>query len=234
MADHPVVSREQWLEARRRLLAEEKQLSRQREELARKRRELPWVAVESDYRFETPEGPASLADLFAGRSQLIVQHFMFAPDWEQGCPSCSFWADGYDGTTVHLAARDISFVAVSRAPLAKLQAYAARMGWGFRWVSSGASGFDRDFGVQFEADAVAAGAVDYNYGKNRFPTTDAPGISVFVKDGQGRVFHSYSCYARGIDMMNVAYQYMDLTPKGRDEQGLSYSMAWLRRHDQYE
>ncbi|MCA9687028.1 MAG: DUF899 domain-containing protein, partial [Myxococcales bacterium] len=194
----------------------------------------PWVAVEADYRFETAEGPASLAELFAGRSQLIVQHFMFALDWEQGCPSCSFWADGYDGTTVHLAARDIAFVAVSRAPLAKLQAYAKRMGWGFRWVSSGTSGFDRDFGVQFEADDVAAGPVDYNYGKNRFPTTDAPGISVFVKDEQGRVFHSYSCYARGLDMMNVAYQYMDLTPRGRDEQGLSYSMAWLRRHDQYE
>ena len=233
MTEHPIVSREQWLEARRGLLAEEKRFSRLRDELTRKRQALPWVEVAADYRFEGAQGELGLDELFGGRSQLIVQHFMFGPQWSEGCPSCSFWADNYDGTLAHLAARDISFAVVSNAPLAKLDAYKARMGWSFRWVSSGSGSFNRDFGVSFTQAEVDGGELDYNYGKVRFPTTEAPGISVFNRGADGRLFHSYSCYARGLDMLNGAYHYMDLVPKGRDEAELSYSMAWLRRRDSY-
>lgn len=234
MSQSRVVSREEWLAARRELLAEEKRFTKLRDELTRKRQAMPWVAVETDYRFMGSEGELSLGDLFGERSQLIVQHFMFGPDWEEGCPSCSFWADNYDGTLAHLAARDIAFVAVSAAPLAKLDAYKARMGWSFRWVSAQGSSFNRDYHVSFTQAEVDAGELHYNYRDNaRFPTTEAPGASVFTRGEDGAVFHTYSCYSRGLDMLNGAYHYIDLTPKGRDEAGLSYSMAWLRRHDKY-
>ncbi|EDM77872.1 hypothetical protein PPSIR1_01557 [Plesiocystis pacifica SIR-1] len=233
MTQPRIVTRAEWLEARAALLAEEKRMSKLRDELNAKRRAMPWVRVEADYRFTDAAGEHALAELFEGRSQLIVQHFMFGPDWDEGCPSCSFWADNYDGTVVHLNARDISFVAVSNAPVAKLEAYKARMGWGFRWLSSMGSTFNRDYQVSFTRAELDAGEAIYNYAKKGFPSTEAPGASVFTRDEQGRIFHTYSTYARGLDMLNGAYHYMDLVPKGRDEDELPYSMAWLRRHDSY-
>jgi predicted dithiol-disulfide oxidoreductase (DUF899 family) len=174
-----------------------------------------------------------LADLFDGRGQLIVYHFMFGPDWEEGCPSCSFWADNFNGIIVHLNHRDITMIAVSNAPLARLEAYKQRMGWDFKWVSSLGSDFNRDFQVSFSPEEVERGELYYNYETRGFPSEEAPGVSVFVRDASGGVFHSYSCYSRGLDMLNGAYHYMDLVPKGRDEEGLPYSMAWLERRDQY-
>ena len=234
MTDHPVVSRQEWLEARKKLLDAEKAFTRQRDELNRARRRLPWVRVTEPYTFHGADGTESLSALFGEHSQLIVQHFMYGPDWEEGCPSCSFWADSYNGVDVHLAHRDIAFVAVSAAPFAKLDAYRRRMGWTFKWVSSGGSRFNRDFHVTFTPDEMERGPVYYNYAMTRFPSREAPGASAFYKDAEGRVFHTYSCYARGLDILNGAYHYMDIAPKGRDEDGLPWSMAWLRRHDQYE
>ena len=201
--------------------------------MSRERRALPWVKVEKDYVFQGPNGPESLGDLFDGRSQLLVQHFMYGPDWEEGCPSCSFWADSYDGFVVHLAQRDVTMVAVSRAPLVKLDAFKRRMGWSFKWVSSLGSDFNRDFQVSFTPDEMAKGEMTYNYETRGFPADEAPGVSVFIKNEDGEIFHTYSCYARGLDMLNGAYHYLDLVPKGRDEDGLPYSMAWVRRHDEY-
>jgi len=232
MHDHKVVSREQWLAARRELLAEEKKLTRARDELSHRRRELPWVKVDKPYVFEAPEGKQTLFDLFAGRSQLLVYHFMFGPEWPEGCPSCSFWADNYDGTIVHLNHRDVTFVVVSRAPLDRLEAYRARMGWRFKWVSSLGSDFNHDYHVSFTPQEMQ-GEVEYNYGRTKFPSEEAPGLSVFFRDEDGSVFHTYSCYARGLDTLNGAYHHLDLVPKGRDEAGLPWSMAWLRRHDSY-
>ena len=232
MHDHKVVSREQWLAARRELLAEEKKLTRARDELSHRRRELPWVKVDKPYVFEAPEGKQTLFDLFAGRSQLLVYHFMFGPEWPEGCPSCSFWADNYDGTIVHLNHRDVTFVVVSRAPLDRLEAYRARMGWRFKWVSSLGSDFNHDYHVSFTPQEMQS-EVEYNYGRTKFPSEEAPGLSVFFRDEDGSVFHTYSCYARGLDMLNGAYHHLDLVPKGRDEAGLPWSMAWLRRHDSY-
>jgi predicted dithiol-disulfide oxidoreductase (DUF899 family) len=230
MTNHPVVSREQWTEARRALLAREKEFTRLRDELSQRRRELPWEAVTKTYTFEGPNGAETLADLFNGKSQLIVQHFMFHPDWDEGCKSCSFWADNYNGTTIHLAHRDISFVAVARAPLAKIETYRKRMGWTFKWVSSFGSDFNFDYGVSFTREQVANG-VTMNYGApNRFGE-EIVGTSVFFKDEAGALFHTYSTYSRGVDLMNCAYNYIDLTPKGRDEGGKS--QYWVRRHDQY-
>jgi predicted dithiol-disulfide oxidoreductase (DUF899 family) len=231
MTDHPVVSREAWLEARKALLAKEKAFTRQRDVLSAERRALPWVEVTQHYAFDTPEGERSLPELFSGRSQLLVYHFMFGPDWSEGCPSCSFWADGYDGIVTHLGQRDVSLVAVSRAPLAKLTAYRTRMGWRFPWVSSLRSSFNRDFGVTFAPEDGEQAT--YNYERRGFAQTEAPGISVFLKAADGAVFHTYSCYARGLDMLNGAYHHLDLVPKGRDEQHLPYPMAWVRRHDSY-
>lgn len=229
-----VVSREEWLAARKEHLAREKEFSRLRDELSRQRRELPWVRVDAEYTFHTPVGPRTLGELFNGRSQLIIYHFMFGPDWAQGCPSCSFWADNFNGVDVHLAHRDITLICVSRAPLATLLRYRERMGWTFEWVSSLGSDFNADFGVSFTPEELASGDMRYNYGEKGFPSREAPGISVFSRDGDGQVFHTYSTYARGLDMMNGAYHYMDLAPRGRDEDGLPYPMAWLRRRDQYE
>jgi predicted dithiol-disulfide oxidoreductase (DUF899 family) len=227
-----VVSHEEWLKVRLELLAAEKEFTRQRDALTRRRMAMPWERVEKSYRFEGPNGPLSLADLFDGRSQLIVYHFMFGPDWEEGCKSCSFWADNFEGIPIHLNHRDVTFTAVSRAPLAKMEAYKKRMGWSFPWVSSYGSDFNYDFHVSFTEEQLAAGKVDYNYGLVE-GYEELPGLSVFYKSERGEVFHTYSCYARGLDMVNGAYQFLDLVPKGRDEDGFEFSMEWVRRHDQY-
>ena len=230
---HPVVDRPQWLEARKALLVREKQLTQLHDEIARARRALPWLRVEKDYVFQTRRGPRGLADLFGGRSQLMVQHFMFAPGWEQGCKSCSFMADHHDGAHPHLAQRDLTLVAVSRASLAEIERFRQRMGWRFDWVSSQGSDFNRDFAVSFSPDEMSTGAVEYNYVRQSFPHEEAPGISVFHRNGAGEVFHTYSCYGRGVEVMMHAYALLELAPKGRDEDGLDYPMAWVRHHDRY-
>lgn len=232
MNSHRVVSNAQWLAARRQLLAEEKAFTRMRDALSQKRRELPWERVEKQYTFDTATGPQSLASLFEGREQLVVYHFMFAPDWETGCKSCAFWADNFNGVVDHLQQRDVSFVAISRAPLPKLQAFKERMGWHFNCVSSGSNGFNFDYQVSFTAQEIE-GDVNYNYGRQRFPATDAPGVSVFTRDEQDNLFHTYSSFSRGIDILNTAYNYLDLVPKGRDEASLPHAMAWVKLHDQY-
>jgi predicted dithiol-disulfide oxidoreductase (DUF899 family) len=229
--NHPIVSKDEWIAARKRLLAREKEFTRLRDELSQERRDLPWERVERKYSFEGAKGRQSLEDLFESRHQLIVYHFMFAPEWEAGCKSCSFWADNFNGIVAHLQQRDVSFAAVSRAPWQKLHAFAQRLGWSFNWVSSGDGDFNFDFQVSFTEQQVQ-GEVEYNYVKQRFPATDAPGISVFFRDG-GAVFHTYSSFGRGLDMMNTAYHYLDLVPKGRDEQGLPHTMAWVKLRDQY-
>ena len=213
-------------------LEAEKQFTRQRDELSRQRRALPWLEITEPYTFDGPDGPCSLVDLFDGRDQLALYHFMFGPDWEEGCPSCSFWADNYDGIGVHLAARDTTLVAVSRAPLPQLEDYRKRMGWRFPWYSSAGSTFNYDMGVSFTPEQIESGTAGYNHGTQPGFGDEAPGLSIFVRD-HDRVFLSYQTFARGLDMMNTAYQILDLTPKGRDEDGLEWSMAWLHRHDAY-
>jgi predicted dithiol-disulfide oxidoreductase (DUF899 family) len=232
---HKVVSHDEWLEARKQLLADEKEFTRLRDRLSQRRRDLPWEPVEKQYVFNAANGnKETLAQLFAGKSQLIVYHFMFDPDWEAGCPSCSFWADNFNGIDVHLKHRDISFVAISRASLPKLDAYKKRMGWSFKWVSSFDSDFNFDFYVSFTPEEMANGTAYWNYRKQKPGVGEMVGISVFYKDRDEKIFHTYSCYQRGVDLLNGAYNYMDLTPKGRDEADQkSYTMAWLRRHDEY-
>lgn len=234
MSTHPVVSPNEWLSARREFLRKEKEFTRLRDQLSAERRKLPWVKVVKPYEFEGPQGRQSLADLFQGRSQLAVYHFMLGPDWNEGCKSCSFLADSFDGMTVHLAHRDVSLVAVSRAPLPLIAAFKRRMGWAFHWVSSFANDFNRDFHVSFTPEELAKGEVLYNYEKQGFPSEEAPGLSMFSKDEGGAVFHTYSCYARGLDMLIGTYHVLDLAPKGRDEAGLPYTMSWIRHHDRYE
>lgn len=233
MANHQIVSREEWLAARKTLLVKEKELTRLRDQLSQQRRALPWVTVEKEYVFDGPNGKETLAELFAGRSQLLVYHFMFGPDWEEGCKSCSFWADNYNDIIVHLNHRDVTMVTISRAPFPKLAAYKQRMGWNFKWVSSFGNDFNYDYHVSFTPEAEQQGQVYYNYQTNKYFSSEGPGISVFFKNEQGNVFHTYSCYARGLDMMNSAYHHLDLTPKGRDEAHLPAPQAWVRRHDQY-
>jgi predicted dithiol-disulfide oxidoreductase (DUF899 family) len=233
MSDHEIVSREAWTAARTALLAEEKALMRQGDALAARRRALPWTLVASEYAFDAPEGRVSLADLFAGRSQLAVYHFMFGPEWKQGCHRCSFWADNFDGIDVHLAQRDTAFLAVSNTSLANIEAYRRRMGWRFRWVSSLGTSFNRDFHVSFAREELAAGDALYNYARRSPPFDEMPGLSVFARLSDGRVAHAYSTYGRGIDVFNGAYQILDLTPKGRDEAGSLDPMFWLKRHDSY-
>ena len=233
MTDHQVVTPEAWVEARKHILAKEKEFTRLRDQLSQARRDLPWVRVTKQYVFDGPEGKQTLGQLFTGRSQLIVYHFMFGPDWEAGCKSCSFWADNFNGIVPHLNQRDVTFVAISRAPLAKLQAFAKRLGWSFKWLSSSGGDFNYDYNVSFAPEELACGSAIYNYTANKMNMTELPGISVFFKDAEGSVFHTYSCYARGIDMLNTAYHYLDLVPKGRDEAGLPYPMAWVRLRDQY-
>ena len=234
MTQHQVVSHDQWLAARKELLDKEKEFTRQRDEVSRQRRELPWVRVEKDYVFDTPGGKKTLADLFDGRGQLIVYHFMFGPEWEQGCPSCSLLADHLDGSVIHVAQRDVTLLAASRAPLPKIEAFKRRMGWRFPWVSSYGNDFNRDFHVSFTKEEMAPGTVYYNYAMTEFPSDEAPGASAFYKDETGAIFHTYSTYARGLDMLVGAYNYLDLAPKGRDEADLPWTMAWVRHHDRYE
>jgi predicted dithiol-disulfide oxidoreductase (DUF899 family) len=233
MTDHAVATHEEWLKARKALLAEEKELTRVRDALSAKRRALPWVKIDKPYRFEGPEGALTLSDLFGARRQLIVQHFMFAPEWEKPCKSCSFWADGYDGIVSHLAQRDTAFVAVSRAPIPKLEARKRLMGWRFPWVSSGGSDFSYDFSVSFRDEDLKSGTAIYNYEPKQGPMTDLPGISAFVKGDDGTLYHTYSSFARGLDLMNPAYSYLDLTALGRQEDGLPSPMSWVRLHNEY-
>ena len=228
-----VVSREEWLKARLELLAAEKEFTRQRDALTRRRMAMPWERVEKSYRFEGPKGALSLADLFDGRSQLIVYHLMFGPDWEEACKSCSFWADNFNGIPIHLNHRDVTLTAISRAPLAKITAYKKRMGWSFPWVSSHGGDFNFDYHVSFTPAEIAEGTAYYNYKIQPDTGSEQPGISVFYRNERDEVFHTYSCHGRGIDMVNGAYQFLDLAPKGRDEAGLKFTMEWVRRHDQY-
>jgi predicted dithiol-disulfide oxidoreductase (DUF899 family) len=230
---HPVVLPNEWLAARKALLAKEKEFSRARDALSAARRALPWVRIEKNYVFEGPDGKEALADVFGGRSQLIVYHFMLGPGWKDGCPSCSLLADHFDGAAIHLAQRDVTLGVVSRAPLAEIEAYKKRMGWRFKWVSSFDTDFNYDFHVSFTPEKKARGKVEYNYTMTEFPSEEAPGLSAFIKDG-GSVFHTYSSYARGLDILIGTYNFLDFAPKGRDEAGLPYTMAWVRRHDEYE
>ncbi len=231
---HRVVSHKAWIEARRKFLAKEKKFTRLRDELARQRRALPWERVDKEYVFDGPKGRETLPELFNGRSQLVVYHFMFAPDWDEGCKHCSFWADNFNGLGIHLNHRDVSFVAISRAPLEKLEAFKKRMGWSFKWVSSGQNDFNYDYQASFTPQEVESGAAFYNYSKLDVGVSDREGVSVFYRDPSGAVFHTYSSYARGIDMLNTAYHYLDLAPKGRDEDGLEFTQSWVRYHDKYD
>jgi predicted dithiol-disulfide oxidoreductase (DUF899 family) len=234
MTTHITTTRDKWLEARLDLLAAEKDLTRRSDEVARLRQQLPWVRVEKKYVFDGPEGPVTLADLFNGRSQLIVQQFMLAPGWEQGCKSCSFMADHTDSMTIHLAHRDVTMVAISRAPLAEIERFRRRMNWQFKWVSSYGTDFNYDFGVSFKPEEVAKGKINYNYGNWPLVGEEWPGVAVFAKDGTGHVFHTYSTYGRGVEVMMATYRMLDLTPKGRDEPEVIYKMDWVRHHDRYE
>jgi predicted dithiol-disulfide oxidoreductase (DUF899 family) len=226
MQPHKIVPRDEWLAARKAHLADEKAFSR--------RRDLPWEKVEKRYAFDGPSGKETLADLFAGKSQLIVYHFMLGPGWEAGCQSCSLLADHFDGSVVHLAQRDVSFVVISRAPRDEIEAFKRRMGWRFKWVSSFGSDFNFDFHVSFTPKQKASGTIEYNYQQSDFPSEEAPGASVFYKDAAGDVFHTYSSYGRGLDILIGAYNFLDLAPKGRDEESLAWSMAWVRHHDRYD
>lgn len=232
MPDRNIVSRAEWLEARAEHLAREKEFTRLRDELTRDRQQLPWVKIDKEYEFDSASGKRSLADLFADRRQLLIYHFMFGPDWQEGCPSCSFWADNYNGIDVHLAHRDTTLLAISNTSLDNIDTYRKRMGWTFEWVSSLGNEFNRDFHVTFTADEVAAGQMYYNYRLTNFPSSEGPGISVLYKDDDGDIYHTYSCYSRGLDMLNTAYHMLDLTPLGRDEAEKG-NMHWLRRRDQY-
>jgi predicted dithiol-disulfide oxidoreductase (DUF899 family) len=228
-----VVSPEKWLAARREFLREEKEFSKLRDRLAAHRRALPWVKVEKSYTFETPGGRVTLADLFEGHSQLIVYHFMLGPGWEEGCRGCSFVSDHFDGALAHVNARDVSFTAVSSAPLDEIQRFKARMGWGFTWASSHGTDFNRDYGVSFTAEEVAQGNADYNFGPHEIPMEELPGLSVFARDAAGNVYRTYSTYARGLDLLIGTYNLLDLVPKGRDEDSEA-PMKWVRLHDRYD
>ena len=233
--DNPrIVSRDEWLAARKKLLAREKQLTHERDAVSAERRQMPWVKIEKNYVFDASSGKKTLADLFDGKSQLIVYHFMFGPEWNEGCPSCSFLMDHTDGTLVHLAQRDVAFAAVSRAPISKIEDFKKRLGWTFNWVSSFGSDFNYDYHASFTPEQRAQGKVEYNFELTEFPSGEAPGISVFLKDKDANLFHTYSAYARGAEAGLGTYHYLDLVPKGRDEDGLPFTMSWVRHHDRYE
>lgn len=231
MVSHKIVSRDEWIESRKQLLVKEKEFTRLRDQLSQARRDLPWEIVNKEYVFEGSSGKQSLPELFDGRSQLIVYHFMFGPSWEAGCPHCSHWADSFNGIIVHLNQRDVTMIAVSQAPYSKLVAYKKRMGWNFKWVSSSDTDFNFDYRVSFRPEEVAAKKALYDFTTQDPHSSEREGISVFYQDETGSVFHTYSAYARGIDMMNADYQYLDLVPKGRDEAGRG--PFWVRRHDEY-
>jgi predicted dithiol-disulfide oxidoreductase (DUF899 family) len=228
-----IVSQEEWIAARKELLKKEKESVRLRDKLSAERRKLPWVKVEKNYVFDAPGGTVTLADLFAGRNQMVIYHFMFGPDWQEGCPSCSFVSDHIAGAIPHLAARDVTLVMVSRAPLAKIEEFKKRMGWRFKWVSSYGGDFNTDFHVSFTKEETTEGKVDYNYTMQEFPSAEAPGLSVFYKDAAGGVFHTYSTYGRGLEILVGTYMILDLVPKGRDEDHLGFPMEWVRYHDRY-
>jgi predicted dithiol-disulfide oxidoreductase (DUF899 family) len=243
MADvpHTIVSHEEWIAARKALLVKEKEYTRLGDELARLRRELPFEGVEKEYIFDGPNGKESLSELFAGRSQLAVYHFMFGPEWNEGCRGCSFWADSFNGIDIHLAHRDVTFVAISHAALHKLQAFKLRMGWTFNWLSAGENGFNYDYQVSFTPEAIEKAEVIYNYGPaadslrpEHARSAEHAGMSAFYKDAGGAIYHTYSGYARGLDALNVVYQWLDRMPKGRDEEGLAFTMSWVRHHDGYD
>jgi len=231
--NHSVVSSAEWLAARKELLRKEREFMHLRDELSRQRRELPWEKVTKEYVFDGPDGKQTLSDLFAGRSQLMIYHFMFAPGWKEGCPSCSYMADGFDGASIHLAHRDVTFIAISRATLSEIEAFKKRMGWKFKWMSSFANDFNRDYHVSFSNEGKENGKIYYNYEMVDFAVEELPGASAFYKNGVGEIFHTYSTYARGLDAMVGTYQWLDLAPKGRDEDGLSFPMAWVRHNDRY-
>lgn len=233
MHPHKIVSHDQWIAARKAYLVEEKAFSKARDALANKRRDLPWEKVEKKYLFEGPNGKQSLSELFGGRSQLFIYHFMLGPGWEAGCPSCSFLADHFDGAVIHLANRDVTFLVVSRAPLAEIEKYKKRMGWRFKWVSSFGSDFNHDYQVSASPEEKSGGRALYNYEMTTFPSEERPGASAFYKSGTGEIFHTYSTYGRGLDILLGTYNILDLAPKGRDEADLKWSMAWVRRHDEY-
>jgi predicted dithiol-disulfide oxidoreductase (DUF899 family) len=228
-----IVSRDEWTSARKELLKKEKAFDRERDALSAERRKLPMVRVDKPYVFEGPTGNKSLRDLFDGHRQLLVYHFMFDPSWEEGCKSCSFLADSFNGAALHFGGRDTAFAAISRAALGKIAAFQKRMGWTFPWFSSAKTDFNYDYHVSFRPEDKAAGKVEYNFMKQDFPSAEAPGLSVFLRDGD-KVFHTYSTYSRGLDHLIGTYNYLDLTPFGRDEAELPYGMAWVRLHDKYE
>lgn len=233
LTQHKTVSHAEWLTARKEFLAKEKEFTRLRDELSRERRALPWEKVEKRYEFDSAKGKVTLADLLAGRGQLVIYHFMLAPGWEEGCKSCSYLADHFDGATIHLANRDTTLVVISHAPLAEIEAFKKRMGWKFQWVSSFGSDFNFDYHVSFKPEDKVIGKIAYNYETADFYNEEMPGVSVFAKDAVGEVFHTYSSYARGLDILVGTYNFLDLVPKGRDEDSLAFSMSWVRHHDRY-
>lgn len=231
--EHKVVSESQWLVARKKLLTEEKKFSRLRDRLNKKRRDLPWVKLTKKYIFDGPDGSQTFADLFCGKSQLIVYHFMFGPDWGEGCAHCSFWADHYDGTVAHLAQRDTALAVVSRAPYREIAPFKKRMGWKFNWVSSAKNDFNFDLHVSFTPEEIKSGTLSYNYGKIKMQIDEREGVSAFYKDARGVIYHTYSSYARGIDMLNTTYHFLDLTAKDRDENP-DQPQDWVTYRDQYK
>jgi predicted dithiol-disulfide oxidoreductase (DUF899 family) len=231
--EHKVVSEGDWLIARKRLLLKEKKFSKLRDELNRERRALPWVAVEKEYVFDSTEGRMSLAELFCGKGQLLIYHFMFGPGWREGCPHCSFWADHYDSANIHLGHRDTAFAVVSRAPLKEILPFKKRMGWRFRWVSSNRNDFNFDFHVSFTPQEIRTGRLNYNYSTTKMQIDEREGVSAFYRAANGQVYHTYSSYARGIDLMNTTYNFLDLTAKGRDEDPEN-PQDWVRYHDRYK
>ena len=232
--NHKIVSQSEWVEARKDLLVKEKEFTIFRDQLNQKRRDLPWVQVNKEYVFDGPDGKQNLSELFDGRSQLIVYHFMFGPSWDAGCPSCSFWADNFNKIIIHLNQRDVTMIAVSRATYDKIAAYQKRMGWDFNWISSYDNEFNFDYHVSFTQEELAKKETFYNYVAQDTGVSEKEGVSVFFKNHSGQIFHTYSTYARGIDMLNVAYNYLDLVPKGRDEEGHEFLQYWVRRHDEYD
>ena len=231
--NHQIVSKNEWIEARKVLLQKEKEFTKLRDQLSQQRRDLPWVEVDKEYVFDGPNGKETLSELFDGRSQLIVYHFMYDPNWDVGCPSCSFWADNFNDIIVHLNQRDVTMIAVSRAPYSKIDAYKKRLGWDFKWVSSFDIDFNHDYYVSFTSEELEKKKGFYNYTIQDPTVSELPGVSVFYKDQAGKIFHTYSAYARGIDILNNTYNYLDLVPNGRDEDGYEFSMKWVRRHDEY-
>lgn len=233
MPDHKIVSREEWVAKRKQFLKKEKELTRQRDALAKERQELPWVAVDKEYVFEGPNGKENLSDLFDGKSQLIIYHFMFQPDWTEGCKGCSLQADHYNPVIVHLRERDANLVTISRAPFDKIEPFRKRMGWTFKWLSSSGSDFNEDFHVSFNVDPKEQKQVYYNYEMTTFPSSEGPGMSAFFKDEDGKIYHTYSTYGRGLEEFLIIYSLLDIVPNGRNEKNLPYPHAWLRHHDRY-